>query len=37
MLGSSPAWHYVFDFAVITVGLVAHAIALWFSADVARR
>jgi hypothetical protein len=35
--GATPAWVGVFDFAAIAVGLVLHAIALWFSADVAAK
>ena len=33
---ASPPWVGVFDFVAIAVGLVAHAIALWFAVQVGR-
>jgi len=33
---ATPPWVGVFDFVAITVGLLVHAIAWWFSVDVAR-
>ena len=33
---ATPPWIGVFDFVMIAVGLLVHAIALWFSVDVAR-
>jgi hypothetical protein len=33
---ATPAWVGVFDFVAIVVGLLVHAIAWWFSVDVAR-
>jgi hypothetical protein len=33
---ATPPWVGVFDFVAIAVGLVVHAIAWWFSVDVAR-
>ena len=33
---ASPPWVGVFDFVAISVGLVAHAIALWFAIQVGR-
>jgi hypothetical protein len=33
---ATPPWVGVFDFVMIAVGLLVHAIACWFSVDVAR-